>query len=58
MSNTTFTESVVEEAALSWLEALGYAVSYGPGSPLASAAKREPPPCVARWACKPAVNRV
>src|SRR5215207_6315767 len=28
MSN--FTESVVEEAALAWLEALGYALAYGP----------------------------
>ncbi len=25
-----FTESVVEEAALDWLEALGYAVLHGP----------------------------
>lgn len=25
-----FTESVVEEAALAWLEALGYAVLHGP----------------------------
>ena len=28
--NTSFTESIVEEAALSWLEALGYAVLHGP----------------------------
>lgn len=27
---TTFTESVVEQAALAWLEALGYGVVYGP----------------------------
>jgi type I restriction enzyme R subunit len=27
---TSFTESVVEDAALAWLEALGYAVLYGP----------------------------
>ena len=27
---TAFTESVVEEAALAWLEALGYAVLHGP----------------------------
>ena len=26
----SFTESVVEEAALAWLEALGYAVLHGP----------------------------
>ncbi len=26
----SFTESVVEDAALAWLEALGYAVIYGP----------------------------
>jgi type I restriction enzyme, R subunit len=26
----TFTESVVEDAALSWLRELGYAVLYGP----------------------------
>ena len=25
-----FTESIVEEAALAWLEALGYAVLHGP----------------------------
>lgn len=27
---TTFTESIVEDAALGWLEALGYAVLHGP----------------------------
>lgn len=27
---TLFTESVVEEAALAWLESLGYAVLHGP----------------------------
>ena len=27
---TNFTESVVEEAALAWLESLGYAVLHGP----------------------------
>ena len=27
---TSFTESVVEDAALAWLEALGYAVLHGP----------------------------
>ena len=27
---TAFTESVVEEAALAWLEGLGYAVLHGP----------------------------
>lgn len=26
-----FTESVVEQAALAWLESLGYAVKHGPG---------------------------
>lgn len=26
----TFTESIVEEAALAWLERLGYAVLHGP----------------------------
>ncbi len=30
MSASSFTESVVEEAALEWLEGLGYAVKYGP----------------------------
>jgi len=25
-----FTESVVDEAALAWLESLGYAILYGP----------------------------
>lgn len=29
---TAFTESVVEEAALAWLEGLGYAVGHGPDS--------------------------
>ena len=28
--NVKFTESVVEEAALAWLESLGYAVVHGP----------------------------
>ena len=32
MSAGTFTESIVEEAALAWLEALGYAVLHGPSS--------------------------
>lgn len=27
---STFTESVVEEAALAWLEALGYSIAHGP----------------------------
>lgn len=27
---SSFTESVVEEAALGWLEALGYSIAYGP----------------------------
>lgn len=30
MTNQTFTESIVEEAALAWLESLGYAVLHGP----------------------------
>jgi type I restriction enzyme R subunit len=30
MSEASFTESVVEEAALAWLESLGYAVKHGP----------------------------
>jgi type I restriction enzyme R subunit len=30
MSEVSFTESVVEEAALAWLESLGYAVKHGP----------------------------
>jgi type I restriction enzyme R subunit len=30
MPASTFTESVVEEAALAWLEALGYAILHGP----------------------------
>jgi hypothetical protein len=29
---TAFTESIVEDAALAWLEALRYAVLYGPAS--------------------------
>ena len=28
--NFAFTESIVEDAALAWLEALGYAVLHGP----------------------------
>jgi len=28
----TFTESIVEDASLAWLEALGYAVLHGPAS--------------------------
>ncbi|MDP2156427.1 MAG: hypothetical protein Q8K68_01800, partial [Nitrospirota bacterium] len=30
MTNNAFTESIVEEAALAWLESLGYAVLHGP----------------------------
>jgi type I restriction enzyme R subunit len=41
---SNFTESVVEDAALAWLEALGYAVLQGPdiaaGEPGRSAATR------------------
>ena len=40
----TFTESIVEDAALAWLEALGYTVLHGPdiaaGEPAPSAATR------------------
>ena len=37
-----FTESVVEDAALAWLEALGYAVLSGPNiAPVVSGAERE-----------------
>ncbi|MGB2941781.1 MAG: hypothetical protein WBB79_02970 [Candidatus Macondimonas sp.] len=28
--NTRFSESVVEDAAIAWLDALGYAVLHGP----------------------------
>lgn len=27
---STFTESVVEEAAIAWLEVLGYSIAHGP----------------------------
>jgi len=30
MSQQTFTGSVVENAALAWLESLGYAIKHGP----------------------------
>jgi hypothetical protein len=30
MSEGSFTESVVEDAALAWLESLGYALKHGP----------------------------
>lgn len=30
MSASSFTESVVEEAALAWLEGIGYAIKHGP----------------------------
>jgi len=30
MNSTNFTESVVEEAALAWLESLGYSIAHGP----------------------------
>jgi type I restriction enzyme R subunit len=30
MSPDSFTESVVEDAALAWLESLGYAIKHGP----------------------------
>jgi hypothetical protein len=32
MTAQRFTESVVEEAALAWLEALGYVVLHGPAT--------------------------
>ena len=39
---TAFTESVVEEAALAWLDGLGYAVQFGPAiAPGEAAAARE-----------------
>ncbi len=30
MNTLSFTESVVEDAALAWLESLGYAIKHGP----------------------------
>ena len=30
MSSTVFTESLIEDAALTWLASLGYAVQHGP----------------------------
>lgn len=30
MTAARFTESVVEDAALAWLESLGYTIKYGP----------------------------
>ena len=30
MNERNFTESVVEDAALAWLESLGYAIKHGP----------------------------
>ena len=30
MSSLRFTESIVEDAALAWLESLGYAIKHGP----------------------------
>ena len=30
MSESRFTESVVEDAALAWLESLGYTIKHGP----------------------------
>jgi type I restriction enzyme R subunit len=39
---TAFTESVVEEAALAWLDGLGYEVQFGPAiAPGEAAAARE-----------------
>lgn len=41
---TAFTESVVEDAALAWLEALGYSVLHGPAiAPDQVAAERSNP---------------
>ena len=41
---STFTESVVEDAALAWLEGLGYAVLHGPDIATGeSAAERSDP---------------
>ena len=54
---SAFTESVVEDAALAWLEALGYAVLHGPdiaaGKPAPSAAIRT----TATWCWKAACAR-
>ena len=42
MTTAGFTESVVEEAALAWLEGLGYAVRHGPDiAPGEPAAERD-----------------
>jgi len=35
-----FTESVVEEAALAWLESLGYAIKHGPAVRAGSVSKQ------------------
>jgi len=38
---SNFTESVVEDAALAWLESLGYAIKHGPEiAPVAPVAER------------------
>jgi len=38
--NTRFTESVVEDAALVWLESLGYTILHGPVAPSEPFAER------------------
>lgn len=57
MSNFGFTESVVEDAALAWFEALGYSVLHGPaiaaGEPGPNAATRT----TATWCWKAACAR-
>ena len=47
MNRPAFAESVVEEAALAWLEALGYAVLHGPDIAVGSPAPSAPTPATA-----------
>jgi hypothetical protein len=49
--NDRFAESVVEDAALAWLEALGYAVPHGPDIALAEAGAAKL--TFRRWGCAP-----
>ena len=44
-----FTESVVEDAALAWLQALGYAVLHGPDIAAGMLGAERSSPTACRW---------
>ena len=57
MNQRTFTESVVEDAALAWLEALGYAVLHGPDIAAGEPAAERTTRTTAMWCWKGGCGR-